>query len=912
LLIADAEPSHGWNALLAWVLRTPRPHVVLFAGAANVPGLQGIGLELFQSEALARSVEPQLLDPDTRRRVEDAAARAGGLPGRFARLLWGDPGRPLDRWSGRAIRAAEQPTAYRVDADGAGFVAPRGALQAGDDLPVLCRRLEAAIDLLRQGRHASGGRALRQAVGALVRRGALLPAARGELALAGMLLARGRLRDAEGVLADAREHAARCTGTSPALIDVAVFSGLAALERGRLDEAEAILNGAVAVARAHSERRHLLRSHLALARCLFWRGRYEDAHHVVSATGLSDTSIAEPAGIELTIARSRIAVGRGDLGTAISQATNALQASESGGSADLVAESAYAVAFAHLAAGDHAPLAGDVKRCVVAARAARNPLRAVKARLVEAEAVRRGARGTVPSRLLERLSRLPGASLPATVRAHAELLIALTERSAPPEDTLLRHTSATGLHALALFVPFRTAAPLSRDPAPVGDVLELLQCCQRADDERTVVQSVCATLRRRLSAASVAFLSREGALLAVDGRRSESEIARRVIAAGQPIAPYLQDGSVEGGAPVHYAGETIAALVSRWTIGSPCDVQRALEGLTVAAAAAAPAVAETIARGREAPRHALDGILGLSPAIAEVRRAIESAAISPFPVLIQGESGSGKELVARSLHRRSPRRDRPFCTVNCAALPDDLVESELFGHARGAFTGAALERPGLFEEAHTGTLFLDEIGELSPRAQAKVLRTLQDGEVRRVGENVARRVDVRVVAATNRDLAGEAAANRFRLDLLYRLDVVRIAVPPLRDRRDDIALLVARFWSDATSRIGSRATLSTATVAVLSRYDWPGNVRELQNVLAALAVRSPKRGVVGPTALPAAFGGAQPAGTWTLEAARRTFEERFVRAALVRTGGHRAHAAQELGVTRQGLTKLMARLGISD
>jgi transcriptional regulator with PAS, ATPase and Fis domain len=268
--------------------------------------------------------------------------------------------------------------------------------------------------------------------------------------------------------------------------------------------------------------------------------------------------------------------------------------------------------------------------------------------------------------------------------------------------------------------------------------------------------------------------------------------------------------------------------------------------------------------------------------------------------------------VARSLHRRSPRRDRPFCTVNCAALPDDLVESELFGHARGAFTGAALERPGLFEEAHTGTLFLDEIGELSPRAQAKVLRTLQDGEVRRVGENVARRVDVRVVAATNRDLAGEAAANRFRLDLLYRLDVVRIAVPPLRDRRDDIALLVARFWSDATSRIGSRATLSTATVAVLSRYDWPGNVRELQNVLAALAVRSPKRGVVGPTALPAAFGGAQPAGTWTLEAARRTFEERFVRAALVRTGGHRAHAAQELGVTRQGLTKLMARLGISD
>jgi two-component system response regulator AtoC len=244
-------------------------------------------------------------------------------------------------------------------------------------------------------------------------------------------------------------------------------------------------------------------------------------------------------------------------------------------------------------------------------------------------------------------------------------------------------------------------------------------------------------------------------------------------------------------------------------------------------------------------------------------------------------------------------------------LPDDLVESELFGHSRGAFTGAMAERSGVFEEAHAGTLFLDEIGELSLRAQAKVLRTVQEGELRRVGENIPRRIDVRVVAATNRDLRQEVAAGRFRLDLLYRLDVIRISLPPLRSRRDDIPLLAEHFWRDATSRVGSRASLSLATLAQLARYDWPGNVRELQNVLAALAVRTPRRGVVPPSALPSDFDGVETRRSSRLDAARKTFDSQFIRAALARTGGHRARAAQELGVTRQGLTKLMVRLGLN-
>ena len=287
----------------------------------------------------------------------------------------------------------------------------------------------------------------------------------------------------------------------------------------------------------------------------------------------------------------------------------------------------------------------------------------------------------------------------------------------------------------------------------------------------------------------------------------------------------------------------------------------------MAATAAAPLVSSMLASRLRAAMPATSELLGVSAAMAEVRRTVERAAHAPFAVLIEGESGSGKELVARALHRRGPRRDRPFCTLNCAALPDDLVESELFGHARGAFTGAVAERVGVFEEAHTGTLFLDEIGELSPRAQAKVLRTIQEGELRRVGENVSRRVDVRLVSATNRDLRQEVAAGRFRLDLLYRLDVVRIVVPPLRDRRDDIPLLAEHFWREAAARLGSRATLSAATLAALARYDWPGNVRELQNVLAALAVRSPRRGVVSPDGAAAAVCETHRAGpSWRLDA----------------------------------------------
>jgi transcriptional regulator with PAS, ATPase and Fis domain len=258
----------------------------------------------------------------------------------------------------------------------------------------------------------------------------------------------------------------------------------------------------------------------------------------------------------------------------------------------------------------------------------------------------------------------------------------------------------------------------------------------------------------------------------------------------------------------------------------------------------------------------------------------------------------------------SARRDRRFCDVNCAALPDDLVESELFGHARGSFTGAVAERRGLFEEAHGGTLFLDELPDLSLRAQAKLLRVIQQSELRRVGESFTRKVDVRLVTATNRPLEREVTEGRFRQDLMYRIDVIRVQVPPLRERPEDVPPLAQHFWTAAAERAGTRAVLSHAVLADLARYHWPGNVRELQNVIAALAVAAPSRGIVRASLLPPAITGATAVTAARLADARRQFERRFVEVALARAGGSRTRAAAHLGVTRQGLLKLIARLGL--
>jgi len=302
-----------------------------------------------------------------------------------------------------------------------------------------------------------------------------------------------------------------------------------------------------------------------------------------------------------------------------------------------------------------------------------------------------------------------------------------------------------------------------------------------------------------------------------------------------------------------------------------------------------------------------DELIRNQPVCVAIRVPIDWQADPPriaYYRSIEGESGAGKELVARAVHPLSARRERRFCDVNCAALPEELLESELFGHAKGAFSGAVVDRAGLFEEADGGTLLLDEVADLSPRAQAKLLRAIQQQEIRRVGESFSRKIDVRIIAAANRDMRAEAMAGRFRQDLLYRLDVIRIHIPPLRERPDDIPLLADHCWKVTAARTGSQARLSPATLSELARYAWPGNVRELQNVIAALAVAAPPRGWVRPALLPAIIGAA------TTVSARLQFERRFVEVALARAGGNRARAARALGLSRQGLLKTLARLGV--
>jgi transcriptional regulator with GAF, ATPase, and Fis domain len=438
-----------------------------------------------------------------------------------------------------------------------------------------------------------------------------------------------------------------------------------------------------------------------------------------------------------------------------------------------------------------------------------------------------------------------------------------------------------------------------------------------AADERSALEGACEHVRGRLGMAAVSvFAWRHGqALLLANagGRPCDALAAARAAERGAVWPADAVDGDVC--TTIRWGGDVVGVAGARWLPGTaaPAAVTEAiLTALTSAAAGSVRALGDALELMSEPPG-ATAGILGVSRAVAALRGLVLRAGATSFPVLIEGESGTGKELTAKAVHLASERRGRQFCAVNCAALSEDLLEAELFGHARGAFTGASTDRPGLFEDADGGTLFLDEISELSPRGQAKLLRAIQEREIRRVGENGHRRVDVRIVCATNKPLGDEVVAGRFRQDLFYRVDVVRIHVPPLRDRPEDIPLLADRFWREALEQTGGRAILSSETVAALAGRPWPGNIRELQNTLAALAVRVPRHGRVGPRDLtwfwPEASGARQVRRT--LDDARRAFEVEFVRSVLDRSGGQRSRAAAELGVTRQGLAKLVTRLGIT-
>ncbi len=303
-----------------------------------------------------------------------------------------------------------------------------------------------------------------------------------------------------------------------------------------------------------------------------------------------------------------------------------------------------------------------------------------------------------------------------------------------------------------------------------------------------------------------------------------------------------------------------------------------------------------------------------------MRFAVETArqvAYAPVPVLIEGESGTGKELIAKLIHSASPRSEGPFVPVNCGAIPPALFESELFGHRKGAFTGARRTRAGLFEVASGGTLFLDEIGELSPAMQAKLLRVLQEGSVRRVGDDHLRQVDARIVAATNKELEAEMRAKRFREDLFFRIGVVRIFLEPLRARKEDILALLKHFAGKHAGLLGKHAPVfAEDLVALFTKYSWPGNVRELENEVQKLVVLASDGKPLGASRVSRRIreGARRRAAAEDGGALRERvacFEREVIKETLERYGWNKTQAAKYLGITRQGLHRKLRKLRIS-
>ncbi|MBI5154526.1 sigma-54-dependent Fis family transcriptional regulator [Candidatus Poribacteria bacterium] len=313
-------------------------------------------------------------------------------------------------------------------------------------------------------------------------------------------------------------------------------------------------------------------------------------------------------------------------------------------------------------------------------------------------------------------------------------------------------------------------------------------------------------------------------------------------------------------------------------------------------------------------RYGFENIIGNSPAMQRIFQIIRQVGPTRASVLIQGETGTGKELVARAIHYNSSRAAKPFVAVNCGALSQSLLESELFGHEKGAFTGAIAQRAGRFENANKGTIFLDEIGETSPEFQVKLLRVLQEQEFERVGGGKPIKVDVRVIAASNRGLKAEADAGRFREDLYYRLNVIKIEMPPLRERPDDIPLLVHHFLQQFAREHGRELTVSPKALQLLQGYSWPGNVRQLRTVMESVSILTSGR-EIGPKHLPEEVRGDAPPGQPLRLHVGMTVsdaERELIRATLAEHGGNKAKAARILGLGRKTLYRKLDEYGMAE
>ena len=764
------------------------------------------------------------------------------------------------RWRAAEARAAYGVTRLRADA----------SVPMPPDVTRLIDRARRASEFVQSGRHAAAERLLRETAAALGRRRAAGAAAETCIALGRMLLERGRVAAADSVFGEAAVHG---EGVDPEIVARArVWQAAARTDAGQLTAAEALCR-AVLVATAPGDARALAEA--CLSRVLLWQGRAAEA---LAFPFMQEGASRSPFAAATMI---RLLVETGDLFDAGLRARALLDATQNDDRVTrVIALGAHLRVL--LAMGDLTLAQEQMRDFEAAVRVARTPLRLARMRLLWSHALRRAGKTGEADRELRSLTRMRSVFPP--------LLQSALDRGA--KESVPRPVGGTG----ATSVPAGAA--------------ELVTLAHRESDDVEALQRIGDFVLRAVRGTRVDFWTNDqGPATAVvrSGAGLPTQLGPRALEAGTVIGPETVESGRELAVPVRLGSRLIGALCVRWPADrSPGD---AVPLLNLASAVASPRVESLVHSAREVAQAAtaIPELIGVSTAIGEVRRGVIRAAAAPFSVLIEGESGVGKELIARAIHHLGPRRSRRFCDVNCAALPDDLFESELFGHARGAFTGAVHDRAGLVEEADGGTLFLDEVADLSARAQAKLLRVVQQQEVRRVGETFSRKVDVRFVSAANRDLRHEGEAGRFRQDLRYRLDVIRIRIPPLRERPEDVAPLVHHFWAAASERVNSRATLSHAVLAALARYHWPGNVRELQNVMAALAVEAPIRGQIRAALLPAIITGVTTVTSARLSTARLQWERRFVEVALARAGGNRSRAARELGLTRQGLLKLLER-----
>jgi hypothetical protein len=693
--------------------------------------------------------------------------------------------------------------------------AAEGRATYGSRLPAVDPRMGQMMGeverLLARGRHAAAERALRGAIAAFDRRGDSRRAGDAGIRLGRLLLGRGRPADAALLITEAHDRFQRARAAVPAL-EAMAYLGLAQTDLSQLAAAERSCRAAYTAASALGDRSLLLFPALALARALLWQKRLADARGILETVEPSG-DVEQCARYWCLAARLRIAAD------AVTDARRLVARARPAASAlSPAVESIVRECEASIQGriGDADALRIHVVTGLAAARAAHLPLQAIKLRATQVDGLIRAERMTQARAAARHLTHIPDGVLPALLKSRVNAV--LSELHKPPSV----HESVARFHD----------TPSRCDIGDLDGLRELLSTSHQFADEAEALTRAAAAIRRHTHTSGIGIFGWHAStcrLLASAGSAGDAT-ARRAIDVGQNIRPERAGSWTESAVPIQYLGRIIGAVGMRWNMEGPENIDRALAFGAAAAAVCAPLVYVLLERhGAPATQEAPFDLVGVSAAMEDVRKAIARAASAPFTVLLEGESGSGKELVARAIHRAGCRRERHFCAFNCAAMPEDLIDAELFGHAKGAFTGAAVERLGLFEGADGGTVFLDEVGELSARAQAKILRVLQEGEIRRIGENFTRRFDARLVAASNRSLRTEADAGRFRQDLLYRLDVIRISVPPLRQRVEDIPLLAARFWRQAGERIGSKAVLGQSAISTLARYDWPGNVRELQN-----------------------------------------------------------------------------------